>query len=41
MIVDEKDFDGAFKHPAIKGQKLSHFNEEIDYDSDKELIAKN
>ena len=41
LVVDEKDFEGAFKHHVIKGQKLSNFNEEIDYDSDRELIAKN
>lgn len=41
MLIDEEDFEGSFKHPVIKGQKLSSFNDEIDYDSDRELIAKN
>ena len=41
MVVQEADFPQVFQDPIIKKQKLVEFNDEIDYNSDPELIAKN
>ena len=41
LLIHESDFPGIFKDPILKGQKLSHFHQEIDYNSDPELVEKN
>lgn len=41
LLIHESDFPDVFDDPVVKSQKLSHFNEEIDYDSDPGLVVKN
>ena len=41
MVVQEADFPQVFQDPILKKQKLLDYNDEIDYESGPELIAKN
>ena len=41
LLVREADFPRTFKDPLVKRQSLRDVNDEVDYNSDPELIAKN
>lgn len=41
LVIQEEEFPSIFQDPILKKQKLKDYNDEIDYNSDKELIAKN
>ena len=41
LHIQENQFPHIFQDPVLTSQKLEDFNEEIDYDSGAELVAKN
>ena len=41
LVVHEAELPAIFDDPVLKKQKLKDYNDEIDYNSDSELITKN
>lgn len=41
LQIQESQFPQVFQDPILTSKKLEDFNEEIDYDSGAELVAKN